>query len=109
MCYHCHPCVQVDPTCSYNQLLCIEGFDSHVNLCGGINLPKVISCLGSDGKRRRQLVKGKDDLRQDAIMQQVFGLVNQLLAKEPATAKRKLSVRTYKVAMIGYHPFVELL
>ncbi len=26
-------------------------------LAGGVNLPKVISCVGSDGKRRRQLVK----------------------------------------------------
>ena len=43
-------------------------------------------------------MKGRDDLRQDAVMQQVFGLVNRLLLKEPATAKRKLSVRTYKVS-----------
>ena len=42
-------------------------------------------------------MKGRDDLRQDAVMQQVFVLVNQLLAKEPATAKRKLSIRTYRV------------
>ncbi len=44
-------------------------------------------------------MKGRDDLRQDAVMQQVFGLVNRLLLKEPATAKRKLSVRTYKVSI----------
>ena len=91
-------CTQVDPSCNYDNLVCIESFDSHVSLCGGINLPKVISCLGTDGRRRRQLVKGRDDLRQDAVMQQVFVLVNQLLAKEPATTKRKLSIRTYRVS-----------
>ena len=41
--------------------------------------------------------QGKDDLRQDAVMQQVFVLVNRLLKKEPETSKRRLCVRTYKV------------
>ena len=43
------------------------------------------------------LMQGRDDLRQDAVMQQVFQLVNKLLKKEPSTLKRKLGVRTYKV------------
>ncbi|CAB4280796.1 unnamed protein product [Prunus armeniaca] len=39
----------------------------------GVNAPKVVECLGSDGCRYRQLAKsGNDDLRQDAF----FGLVN---------------------------------
>lgn len=29
----------------------------HYHLAGGINLPKIIDCVGSDGKSRRQLVK----------------------------------------------------
>lgn len=34
----------------------------------GINAPKVVECLGSDGTRYRQLAKsGNDDLRQDAV------------------------------------------
>ena len=32
-------------------------------------------------------------------MQQVFLLVNRLLRKEPATCKRRLSIRTYKVGL----------
>ena len=32
-------------------------------------------------------------------MQQVFLLVNRLLRKEPASSKRKLSIRTYKVSV----------
>ena len=42
-------------------------------------------------------MQGRDDLRQDAVMQQVFVLVNRLLMKEPPTLKRQLCVRTYKV------------
>ena len=34
----------------------------------GINAPKVVECLGSDGRRYRLLAKsGNDDLRQDAV------------------------------------------
>lgn len=34
----------------------------------GINAPKVVECLGSDGHKYRQLAKsGNDDLRQDAV------------------------------------------
>lgn len=29
------------------------------HLAGGVNLPKIIDCVGSDGKSRRQLVKAR--------------------------------------------------
>ncbi len=48
----------------------------------GIHRPKIVTCIGSKGGRFKQLVKGEDDLRQDAIMQQVFGTVNDLLRHE---------------------------
>lgn len=44
---------------------------------------------------------GNDDLRQDAVMQQLFGLINQVLAHSPATAKRRLRIATYKVALLS--------
>ena len=49
--------IPIDPTCRYDNIISIDGFDSFFQLAGGVNLPKVMSCLGSDGKRRRQLVK----------------------------------------------------
>lgn len=67
---------------------------------GGINLPKIVECHGNDGVRYRQLVKGRDDMRQDAVMQQVFQMVNTLLASNPATRTRNLTVRTYTVVPI---------
>lgn len=36
-------------------------------------------------------------MRQDAVMQQVFELMNRLLRSNKSTAKRKLTIRTYKV------------
>jgi len=42
--------------------------------------------------------QGKDDLRQDAVMQQVFTLLNTLLKNNKETQNRKLLIRTYKVS-----------
>eukprot|EP00899_Mesostigma_viride_P015595 jgi/Mesvir1/24036/Mv10774-RA.1 len=75
-----------------------EGFADKIRLVGGINQPKCIECKGSDGRLYKQLVKsGNDDMRQDAVMEQLFGLVNNLLDFDRETRKRCLHIRTYKV------------
>ena len=51
-----------------------------------------------------QLVKAKDDLRQDAVMEQVFEMVNTLLREcsSPRAAwRRELGVRSYKVVPLS--------
>ena len=48
-------------------------------------------------KLRRIQFKGGDDTRQDAVMEQVFSLVNDLLSSDDRTSKRSLRIRTYKV------------
>lgn len=45
----------------------------------GIHRPKIVICEGTKGGKYKQLVKGEDDIRQDAIMEQVFTTVNALL------------------------------
>ncbi|XP_053871494.1 serine-protein kinase ATM isoform X1 [Malaclemys terrapin pileata] len=89
--------IKVDPTGKYENLVTIRSFKPEFRLAGGLNLPKIIDCIGSDGKERRQLVKGRDDLRQDAVMQQVFQMCNTLLQQNTETRKRKLTIRRYKV------------
>lgn len=49
----------------------------------------------------RQVKSGNDDLRQDAVMQQFFWLVNRLLGEGAATARRALFIRTYKASWLG--------
>ena len=51
---------QVNPNCQYpeNSFVGVFEFSSEFTNVGGINAPKKISCLGSDGKWRPQLVKG---------------------------------------------------
>uniref|UniRef100_A0A182M4G9 Serine/threonine-protein kinase ATM n=1 Tax=Anopheles culicifacies TaxID=139723 RepID=A0A182M4G9_9DIPT len=79
----------------------IKRWDPKVIGVGGINAPKKLTCLCLNGTKRTQLLKGKDDMRQDAVMQQVFGILNILLRHDKETAHRKLSVRTYKVVPLS--------
>ncbi|XP_070188647.1 serine-protein kinase ATM-like [Littorina saxatilis] len=93
--------IKVDPSCTYDNIVWVVGFQPTFRLAGGVNLPKIIACRCSDGRDRRQLVKGRDDIRQDAIMQQVFSLVNELLSCDPAASSRQLHIRTYKVVPLS--------
>ena len=62
---------------SGNNAPMIAGFAPTFTLVGGINKPKRIECTGTDGVVRMQLVKAKDDLRQDVVMEQVFEVVER--------------------------------
>lgn len=49
--------LQIDPSGDYKSIVTLKGFEPTFKLAGGINLPKILTCLGSDGRKRRQLVK----------------------------------------------------
>ena len=90
----------IDPTLTYKEgtFPHFVNFGDTCKLVGGINQPKLVEALGSDGRVYKQLAKaGNDDLRQDAVMQQLFGVVNRLLADDGATRARRLRVGTYRV------------
>ncbi|GAA5876129.1 hypothetical protein JCM3774_003506 [Rhodotorula dairenensis] len=89
----------VDPTGRYDVATfpTIVKYDDYFETAGGIHLPKIVVCRGSDGVGYKQLFKGDDDIRQDAVMEQAFDLVNSLLAKDEGGRRRKLRIRTYKV------------
>ena len=87
----------VRPEADYSSIVYPQKYIPTFNLVGGIHLPKLVTCLGSDGRYYRQLVKSKDDLRQDAVMQQIFLLVNALLRQNHPTRVRNLCIRTYHV------------
>ncbi len=71
-------------------------------MVGGVNAPKKLLCHSSFGRQLPQLLKGKDDLRQDGVMQQLFNVVNRLLDKDDLTSHRSLNIRTYKVVPLTY-------
>lgn len=55
----------------------------------GLSRPKIITLLGSDGKYYKELVKSDDDVRQDAVMEQVFDMINKIFLY--SSYKNKLS------------------
>jgi hypothetical protein len=60
----------------------IRGFESTFAITdSGLHRPKIVMCEGSRGGRFRQLVKGEDEIRQDAVMEQVFTYVNGLMRR----------------------------
>jgi ataxia telangiectasia mutated family protein len=84
--------------CDYSNVPVITSFSPDMSIASGVSAPKIITCITSDGAKYKQLVKGgNDDLRQDAIMEQVFAQVNELLGSNRETRRRKLGIRTYKV------------
>ncbi|KAI0766627.1 hypothetical protein BD413DRAFT_717411, partial [Trametes elegans] len=103
----------IDPTTRYQNCAWIKEWDSYFTTSGGVNLPKITYCMAEDGTRYKQLYKGEgdDDIRQDAVMEQVFDLVNVVLKRDRETKKRQLSVRGYKIiplaAQAGVLEFVQ--
>ncbi|KAK3071821.1 Serine/threonine-protein kinase tel1 [Teratosphaeriaceae sp. CCFEE 6253] len=81
----------------------IHSFEPTMSVMGGLSHPKVLTAKATDGQLYKQLFKGTkdDDLRQDAIMEQVFEEVSKMLRNHKATRKRNLHVRTYKVLPLG--------
>lgn len=94
------------PICAndyWDSLPHIHSFQEDARVCAGLSKPLSIVCIGSDGKTYPQLVKGRDDLRGDAVMEQMFMIVNQLLQRDTQAAERNLLIRTYRI--IPLSPF----
>lgn len=79
----------------------INKWKSTFSVANGINAPKRIECIGSNGQQYSQLLKGTDDLRQDAVMQQVFNIMNDMLVQSKVTKKDRLHVRTYIIVPLS--------
>lgn len=85
----------------------IYAFSRTGRVLGGMSAPPKIDCIGCDGVAYPQIVKGRDGLRGDAVLQQLFGIMNSLMERDTEANKRKLHIRMYKVVPIS--PFVEMM
>lgn len=91
----------VEPDLEEKHMVTFAGFAPNFTLVGGINVPKCVKCVGSDGRYYKQLVKSKDDLRQDMVMEQVFQRLNAMLRESKEARRRELGIRTYKVVPLS--------
>ena len=90
--------VELMPDCDYSGVPTVQSFRPDMSIAGGISTPKVLTAIASNGANLKQLFKsGSDDLRQDAIMEQVFEEVSNMLQRNKATRQRDLRIRTYRV------------
>jgi ataxia telangiectasia mutated family protein len=95
--------VDVQPSARYpvDRLETISRLKPFYELVGGINSPKRLLCTTSKGREVKILLKGRDDLRQDAILEQVFSVFNTLFKAFPATQRRGLNVPCYNVVPLA--------
>ncbi|KAA1069952.1 Serine/threonine-protein kinase tel1 [Puccinia graminis f. sp. tritici] len=91
--------ISIDKTRRYlpDSIPCISSYETTFTVASGKSTPKITTCRGSDGIRYKQLFKGGDDARQDAVMEQVFELVNSVLERDPECQKRRLNFKIYMV------------
>ncbi|KIV99427.1 uncharacterized protein PV09_08859 [Verruconis gallopava] len=96
--------IPVSAKLEYKAVPRVIGFRTMMRVAGGLSAPKIITSKLSDGTEFKQLFKGgNDDLRQDAIMEQVFEEVSKLLRNHSSTRQRRLRVRTYNVLPLSNH------
>ncbi|KAG8630912.1 hypothetical protein KVT40_000052 [Elsinoe batatas] len=90
--------LKLRPRADYKDVPFIARFREELSIASGLSAPKVVTARSSDGKDYKMLFKGgNDDLRQDAIMEQVFSSVSSMLRNHTDTRRRNLHIRTYVV------------
>ncbi|KAL3486656.1 hypothetical protein BJX62DRAFT_241792 [Aspergillus germanicus] len=90
--------IEIRVDCDYSDVPKLTKYHSDFTIASGVSAPKIVTAVASNGERYKQLFKGgNDDLRQDAIMEQVFEQVSSLLKDHQATRQRNLGIRAYKV------------
>ncbi|KAL2851506.1 hypothetical protein BJY01DRAFT_117027 [Aspergillus pseudoustus] len=90
--------IEIRIDCDYSDVPKLVKYLPEFTVASGVSAPKIVTGIASDGVRYKQLFKGgNDDLRQDAIMEQVFEQVSSLLKDHQVTRQRNLGIRAYKV------------
>ncbi|XP_022706304.1 uncharacterized protein LOC111270379 isoform X4 [Varroa jacobsoni] len=90
--------IPICPDGNYDHVERIKDFIPEYEICAGLSKPKKMIVRGNRGTAFIQLLKGKDDLRQDAVMQQLFKEVSRLRSDD---GQFRVRVRTYKVVPLS--------
>jgi ataxia telangiectasia mutated family protein len=87
----------VRPDRNYSDVPRLTRYSSTYDILGGVHRPRKMKCYDSASNTHFQIFKGDDEIRQDAIMEQVFGMTNNILKRDRQTKARRLNFRTYVV------------
>ena len=89
----------------------IKYFDPIFIVISSKQRPRKFSVKGTDGKEYQYLLKGHEDIRQDSLVMQLFGLVNTLLENDAECFQRHLDIQRYpaiplspKSGLLGWVP-----
>ena len=74
-------------------VLRIGSFAPTLSVIGSKQRPRKLTIIGDDGSAQLFLLKGHEDLRQDERVMQLFGLINDLLAKDRKGDARDLAIQ----------------
>ena len=78
-------------------VITIKNFQSNCIIIPSKQRPRKIVMTGSDGNEYAFLLKGREDLRQDERVMQLFSLINQILSEDRQTAKEQNNIELYPV------------
>ena len=73
----------------------IKEFDPTLSVIASKQRPRKLTITGSNGKSYQYVLKGHEDIRQDSLVMQLFGLVNTLLENDSQCFQRRLDIRRY--------------
>lgn len=73
----------------------IAKFHRTISVISSKQRPRKITIKGDDGKDYHYALKGHEDIRQDSLVMQLFGLVNTLLQKDTESFKRHLDIQQF--------------
>ncbi|SSD60463.1 probable Serine/threonine-protein kinase TOR2 [Saccharomycodes ludwigii] len=89
----------------------ISYFEPVFSVISSKQRPRRLSIKGSDGRDYQYVLKGHEDIRQDNLVMQLFGLVNTLLHNDSECFQRHLDIQRYpaiplspKSGLLGWVP-----
>lgn len=93
------------------EIVKISKFDPIVPVISSKQRPRKITIKGTDGRDYQYVLKGHEDIRQDSLVMQLFGLVNSLLQNDPECFRRHLDIQQFpaiplspKSGILGWVP-----
>lgn len=75
----------------------VASFGTQVLVMESIRKPKRLTINGTDEKEYHFLVKGGEDLRLDQRIEQLFGVMNDMIKKNAFCSRQSMQIATYKV------------